>query len=87
MQSYYNMSNQQLPTKDQQRDLGIITKDVKWQKQTGEKLQNGQLSIGVHCQQFQVQKQRTDPPIIQILSPPTSRTCSSILVPTFKAGH
>ena len=35
MQSNYNMSNQQLPTTDQQRDLGIfITKDLKWQKQT-----------------------------------------------------
>ena len=37
MQSNYNMSNQQLPTKDQKRDLGIIiTKDLKWQKQTEE---------------------------------------------------
>ena len=35
MQSNYNMSNQQLPTTDQQRDLGIIiTKYLKWQKQT-----------------------------------------------------
>ena len=35
IQSNYNMSNQQLPTTDQQRDLGIIiTKDLKWQKQT-----------------------------------------------------
>ena len=34
MQSDYNMSNQQLPTTDQQQDLGIIiTKDLKWQKQ------------------------------------------------------
>ena len=31
MQSNYNMSNQQLPTTDQQQDLGIIiTKDLKW---------------------------------------------------------
>ena len=35
MQSNYSMSNQQLPTTDQQRDLGIIfSKDLKWQKQT-----------------------------------------------------
>ena len=35
MQKNYNMSNQQLPTTDQQRDLGIIiSKDLKWQKQT-----------------------------------------------------
>ena len=32
MQSNYTMSNQQLPTTDQQRDLGIIiTEDLKWQ--------------------------------------------------------
>ena len=35
MQSNYNMSNQQLPTKDQQQDLEIITtKDLKWRKET-----------------------------------------------------
>ena len=35
MQSNYNMSDQQLPTTDQLQDLGIIiTKDIKWQKQT-----------------------------------------------------
>ena len=35
MQSNYKMSNQQLPTTDQQRDQGIvINKDLKWQKQT-----------------------------------------------------
>ena len=34
MQSNYNMSNQQLSTTDQQRNLGIIiTKYIKWQKQ------------------------------------------------------
>ena len=55
-------------------------------KTNQEKLQNSQQSTGVHCPKFQVQKQRTDPSIIQILSPPTSRTCSAIiLVPTFKA--
>ena len=42
MQSNYNMPRQQLPTTDQQRDLGIITKDLKWQKQT-EKQQNSEL--------------------------------------------
>ena len=33
MQNNYTMSNRQLPTTDQQQDLGIvITKDLKWQK-------------------------------------------------------
>ena len=52
-----------------------------------EKLQNSQQSTVVHCLQFQVKKQITDPPIIQIPDPYTSRTCSAILVPTFKAIH
>ena len=31
MQSIYNMSTEQLPKTEQQRDLGIIiTKDLKW---------------------------------------------------------
>ena len=35
VKSNNSMSNQQLPTTDQQRDLGIIiTKDLKWQKKT-----------------------------------------------------
>ena len=37
-------------------------------KTNRENMQNGQQSTGVHCLQFQVQKQRTDPPIIQIPS-------------------
>ena len=56
-------------------------------KTNRENVQNGRQSTGAHCQLFQVQKQRTEPPIIQIPSPPTSRTCSAILVPTFKARH
>ena len=88
MQTNYNMSNQQLPTTDQQRDLGIIiTKDLKWQKQTEKAAKRPTEYTGVYCSQFQVQKQRNDPPIIQIPGPPTSRTCSAILVPTFKARH
>ena len=34
LQCNYNMSNQQLPTTNQQRDLRIITNHLKWQKQT-----------------------------------------------------
>ena len=58
MQNNYNMSNEQLPTTDQQRDLGIIiTKDLKCQKQrkTAKRPTEYQL---VHCPQFQGQKQR-----------------------------
>ena len=60
------MFNQQLPATYHQRDQGIvITKDLV-AKTHRENLQNGQESTGVHCLQFQVQKQRTHPPIIQI---------------------
>ena len=72
MQSKYNMSNQQLQTTDQQQDLGIIISKDLSEKTNREKLQNGQWSTGVLWPQFQVQ--RTDRPIIQIPSPPTSRT-------------
>ena len=84
--NYYNMSNQQLPTTDQQRHLGIIiTTDLKWQKQIEKscKMANRVLS-SVNCPQFQAQKYKTDPPIMQIPRPPTSQTCCAILVPTFK---
>ena len=52
MQGNYNMFNQQLPTTDQQRDLGIIiTIDLKWQKHT-EKLQNSHQGTEVHFPNF-----------------------------------
>ena len=57
MQSNYNMSNQQLPTTDQQRDLGIIiTKDLKWQKQTetDESCKTANRVPGFIAPQFQV---------------------------------
>ena len=55
-QSNHYMSNRQLPTTDQQRDLGIIITHQRPQvaKTNREKLQNGQQSNGVHWQQFQV---------------------------------
>ena len=88
MQINYNMSNQQLPTTDQHRDPGIIiTKDLKWQKQTEKSYKTASRVLGFISSRFQVQKQRTDPPLIQITCPPSSRTCSAILVPTFNARH
>ena len=86
LQNNYNMSNEQLPSTDQQRDLGIIiTKHLKWQKQTEKRCKTANRVLGfIACPQFQIQKEITDPPIIPIPSPPTSRTCSAILVPAFK---
>ena len=58
MQSNYNMSNQQLPTTDQRRDLGRNHCHQRPQvaKTKREKLQNGQQSTGIHSPQFQVHK-------------------------------
>ena len=85
VQSNYNITNQQLPTPDKQRDHGIIiTKYLKCQKQTKKICKAANRVTAVHCLQFQVQKQRTDPPVLQIPSRTTSRTCSAILVPTLR---
>ena len=67
VQGNYNMSNQQLPTTDQQLDLWIIvTKDLKWQTETlvngntliNSPINSSQQSTGVHCPQFNVHKQK-----------------------------
>ena len=53
MQGNYNMSNQQLPTTDQQRDLGImITKDLKWQKQTEKSCKTANRELGFIARNF-----------------------------------
>ena len=53
MQSNYNMRNQQLPTTDQQWDLGIIiTKDFKWQKQTEKSCKTADRVLGFIASNF-----------------------------------
>ena len=53
MQSNYNMSNQQLPATDQQRDLGIIiTKDLEWQKQTEKSCRTANRVLGFISRNF-----------------------------------
>ena len=53
MQSNYNMSNQQLPTTDQQRDLGIIiTIDRKWLKQTEKSCRTANRVLGFIARNF-----------------------------------
>ena len=63
MQSNYNMSSQ---VADNKSTAGSRSHHQRPQvaKTNREKTQNGQQSTGVHCPQFQVQKQRTDPPIL-----------------------
>ena len=81
MQNNYNMSNQQLATTDQQRDLGIIiTKDLKWQKQTEKSCKTANRVLGFIARNFRYKNKEL---ILSLYtnSSPTSRTCSAILVP------
>ena len=51
--SNYNMPNQQLPTTDQQRDLGIIiTKDLKWQKRMEKSCKTNNRVLGFIARNF-----------------------------------
>ena len=68
MQSNYNMSNQQLPTIDQQRDLGIIiTKDLKWQKQTEESCKTANRVLGFIARYFRYKNKELILPLYKTL--------------------
>ena len=87
MQSNYNMSNQQLPTIDQQRDLRIsITKDLKWRKQTEKSCNMANRVLGFIARNFRYKNKELILPLYKSLVR-LSRTCSEILDPTFKARH
>ena len=71
MQSNYNMSNQQLPTTDQQRDLGIfITKDLKWRKQTEKSLKTAKRVLGFIALNFRYKNKELILPLYKSLSQP-----------------
>ena len=62
MKSNYNMSNQQLTTTDQQRDLGIIiTKDLKWQKQTEKICKTANRVLGFIARNFRYKNKELIP--------------------------
>ena len=53
----YNMSNQQLPTTDQQWDLGIIiVKHLKWQKQIDKSCKTANRVLGFIAHNFRYKK-------------------------------
>ena len=71
MQSNYSMSNQQLPTTDQQRDLGIIiTKDLKWQKQTEESCKTANRVLGFTARNFRYKNKELILPLYKSLVGP-----------------
>ena len=68
MQSNYNMSNQQLPTTDEQRDLGIIiTKDLKWQKQTEKGCKTANRILGFIARNFRYKNKELILPLYKSL--------------------
>ena len=70
-QSNYNMSNQQLKTTDQQRDLGIIiTKDLKWQKQTEKSCKTANRVLGFIARNFRYKNIELIPPLYKFLVRP-----------------
>ena len=71
MQSNYNMSNQQLLTTDQQRDLGIIiTKDLKWQKQTEKSCKTADRIMGFIARNFRYKYKKLILPLYKSLVRP-----------------
>ena len=87
MQGNFNMSNQQLPTTDQQRDLGIIiTKDLKWQKQTEKSCKTAHRVLGFIACNLRYKRKNWSSHYTNLLSAHIS-TYIAILVPTFKARY
>ena len=71
MQSNYNMSNQQLPTTDQQRDVGIIiTKDLKWQKQTEKSCKMANRVLGFIASNFRYKNKKLILPLYKSIVRP-----------------
>ena len=71
MKSKYNMSNQQLPTTDQQLDLGIIiTKDLKWQKQTEKSCKTANRVLGFIASNFRYKNKELILPLYKSLFRP-----------------
>ena len=68
MQSNYNMSNQQLPTTNQQRDIGIIiTKDLKYQKQTVKSCKTANRVLGFIARNFRYKNKELILPLYKSL--------------------
>ena len=71
MQSNYSMSNQQLPTTDQQRVLGsIITKDLKWQTQTEKSCKTANKILGFIARNFRYKSKALILPLYKSLVRP-----------------
>ena len=71
MKRNYNMSNQQLPTTDQQRNQGIIiAKDLKWQKQTEKSCKTANRVLGFIAHNFRYKNKELILPLYNSLVRP-----------------
>ena len=71
MQGISNIFNQQLPTTDQQQDLGIIfTKDLKWQKQTEKSCETANRALGFIARNFRYKNKELTLPLYKSLVRP-----------------
>ena len=61
VQANYNLPNQQLPTTDQQQNLGINTKDLQWQKQTEKSYKIANRVVGYIVGNFRYKKELIQP--------------------------
>ena len=85
MQNKYNMSNQQLPTTDQQRDLGIIiTKDLKWQKQTEKSFKTANRVLGFIARNFMYKNKELILPLYKSLVRPHLEHAVHFLSPNLR---
>ena len=71
MQSNYTISNQQLPTTDQKRDLGIIiTTDLKWQKHIEKRSKTAHRVFGFISRNFRYKNKELILPLYKSLVRP-----------------
>ena len=86
MQSNYNMSNQQLSTTDQQRDLGItITKDLKWQKQAEKSCKTANRVLGFIACNFRYKNKELILPLYKSLVCPHLEYAMQFWSPNFRS--
>ena len=88
MQSNYNMSNQQLPTTDHQRDLGIIiTENLKWQKQTEKSCKTTNKVLGFIARNFRYKNKELILPLYKSLVRPHLDHAVQFWSPIFLERH
>ena len=88
MQGNYNMFNQQLPTTDQQRDLGIIiTKDLMWKKQTEKSCKTANRVLGFIARNFMYKNKEVILPVYKSIVRPHLEHAVQFWSPYLRKRH